>query len=73
MWSVPPRLSGMTWSMVKLRNGNSLRHPVAPALLLAEQDVLVLSVRHRHVDVGAGCQQPVVEQVAHRPLQAHID
>ena len=44
--------------------------PVAPAFLLTEQNVLVLTVRCRRVDVcapgdvGAGRYQPVVEQVA---------
>ena len=53
--------------------------PVAPALLLAEQDVLVLAVGHRRVDVGApgdvcaGSYQPVVEQVAHGLLQTYVD
>ena len=53
--------------------------PVAPSFLLAEEDVLVLPVRHRRVDigapgyVGAGGDQPVVEQVAHGLLQAHVD
>ena len=28
MWSVPPRFSGIMWSMVKLRIGNSLRQPL---------------------------------------------
>ena len=28
MWPIPPRLSGMIWSMVRLRRGNSLRHPL---------------------------------------------
>ena len=52
---------------------------VAPAFLLAEEYVLVLPVRHRCVDiggpgdVGAGGDQPVVEQVAHGLLQAHVD
>ena len=52
---------------------------VAPTLLLAEQDVLVLAVRHRRVDVsapgyvGAGRNEPVVEQVTHGLLQAHVD
>ena len=41
--------------------------------------MLVLTVRHRHVDigapgdVGAGRYQPVVEQVAHGLLQADVD
>ena len=53
--------------------------PVAPAFLLAEEDVLVLAIRHWRVDVGApgdvgaGRNQPVVEQVAHGLLQAHVD
>ena len=53
--------------------------PVAPAFLLAKQDVLVLLVRHEHVDVGAlgdvgaGREQPVVEQVAHGLLQEDVD
>ena len=53
--------------------------PVAPVFLLAERDVLVLAVRNRRVDVGAsgdvgaGRHQPVVEQVAHGLLRAHID
>ena len=44
--------------------------PVAPAFLLAEPDVHGLPVGHRNVDVGAagdlgaGCYQPVAEQVA---------
>ena len=53
--------------------------PVAPALLLTEQHVLVLALRHRRVDVGApgnvgaGGNQPVVEQAAHGLLQTHVD
>ena len=47
--------------------------PVAPAFLLAEPDVHGLPVGHRNVDVGAGCYQPVAEQVAHGLLQAHVD
>ena len=53
--------------------------PVAPAFLLAEQHVLVLAVGHRRIDVGApgdigaDRHQPVVEQVAHGLLQAHVD
>ena len=53
--------------------------PVASAFLLAEQDVLIQTVGHRRVDVGApgdvgaGGNQPVVEQVAHGLLQAHVD
>ena len=52
---------------------------VASALLLAEQDVLVLAVRNRRVDVGAngdvsaGRDESVVEQVAHGLLEAHVD
>lgn len=44
---------------------------VSPALLLPEKDVLVLAVRHRCVDVGAGSDESVVEQVAHGLVQAH--
>ena len=53
--------------------------PVAPVLLLAEQDVFVLAVGYRGVDVGAhgyvglGGNKPLVEQVAHGLLQAHVD
>ena len=53
--------------------------PVAPAFRLAEPDVHGLPVGHRNVDVGAagdlgaGCYQPVAEQVAHGLLQAHVD
>ena len=72
------------WSTSRTRNGNSLRHPLhrpscAPAFLLAEPDVHGLPVGHRNVDVGAagdlgaGCYQPVAEQVAHGLLQAHVD
>ena len=52
---------------------------VAPALLLAEEDVLVLAVRHGRVDVGApgdggaGHNEPVAERVAHGLLHAHVD
>ena len=52
---------------------------VAPAFLLAEQDMLVLAVRHRRVDVRApgnvraSRHQPIVEQITHRLLQAHVD
>ena len=47
--------------------------------LLAEPDVHGLPVGHRNVDVGAagdlgaGCYQPVAEQVAHGLLQVHVD
>ena len=53
--------------------------PVALALLLTEQDMLVLAVWNWRVDVGApgdvgaARNQTVVEQVAHGLLQAHID
>ena len=52
---------------------------VAPTLLLADEDVLVLPIRHRRVDVGADrdvgprSNEPVVEQIAHGLLQAHVD
>ena len=46
---------------------------VAPALLLAEQDMLILRVRHRRADVGAGSYEPVVEQVTHGLLQTDVD
>ena len=52
---------------------------VAPAFLLAEQDMLVLTVGYQGLDigapgdVGAGCYQPIVEQVGHGLLQAHAD
>ena len=52
---------------------------VAPALLLAEQDMLVLAVGYQGLDigapgdVGAGCYQPIVEQVGHGLLQALAD
>ena len=67
--------------MVNLKDaeGELVAASVAPALLLAEQDVLVLAVRYRRVDVGApgdvctGRHQPVVEQIVHDLLQAHID
>ena len=45
--------------------------PVAPTLLLAEQDVLVLTVRHRHINVGTprdvrpGRDKAIVEQAPH--------
>ena len=53
--------------------------PVTPAFLLAEADVYGPPVGHRNVDVGAagdlgaGCYQPVAEQVAHELPQAHVD
>ena len=41
--------------MVNVKNaeGELATTPVAPALLLAEEDVLVLAVGNRRVDVGA--------------------
>ena len=56
-WPTPTR--GMMWSTSRTRNGNS--------------------VRHRQVDIGpreyvrASRHQPIVEQVAHGLLQAHVD
>ena len=45
----------------------------AMALLLAKENVLVLTVRPWCVDVGAGGDQTVVKQAAHGLLEPYID
>ena len=62
--------------VAKLESGTA---PAATALLQPEQDVLVLAIGDRRInvgapwDVGARRYQTVVEQLSHRLLQAEID
>ena len=62
--------------VAKLESGTP---PAATALLQPEQDVLVLAIGDRRInvgapwDVGARRYQTVVEQLSHRLLQAEVD
>ena len=49
-WSVPPRERGTRWSTSTLQLEGEIA--LAKALLLAEQDVLVLAVGNGRLDVG---------------------
>ena len=56
-WSVPPRKRGTRWSTSNSLNGKGALAAFAEALLLAEQDVLVLAVGNgRLCPCGAGCR-----------------
>ena len=70
---------GIVWSASPGSEEEITAEWVATDLRLTDEDVLVLAVGHRGVDVrppgdvSAGGDQPVVEQVARRLLQAHVD
>ena len=78
MVSASPRLR---YDVIDLEDSERELRPaaVAEALLLAEQDVLVLAVGNGSLDVrapgdvGTGGEVAVVEQAAHGLLEAHVD
>ena len=78
MWSVPPRERGMMWSTSMILYGNSVLQPLHRPSCCPKRTCLFLQVVDRRVDVratwdvGAGGDEPVVEQVAHEVAEAQV-